>query len=479
MWEAMTIITAPFKVAYWSTTMLCSAVVCSVKSIGFVFTGSYNFVRWVRKWRDKDKPTHGNAHFEDDKSLKAKGYFTNHGFLACVTKKGNRVFTKPERTVVILAPPGSGKSQHLIADLRAKMKRPDDKLPHLVLGDAANELYENCAPLLRARGYDIAKISMVRPDEWTKYDLLSGLTPPETGSTLEDSFGFGRRVDALCRLLVPDEPNSKQPHFYEFARLMIKCGIVINVKYEGNKKTIYEIVAELIDDDKRDELLKRATRYGDPLVTTTMKTLAKMQGKPEGTSIMSTSLRKFEWCLDEAVKEVTTYGHDMDGKLSRGWRFEQMLSQKKPVALFLHTGTDETASGPLARMIYGNAINAVSNLLDKGHKMPRELEVIIDEASIIGYCNAVSHAYNRLRKAGVRIRMCFLGLSDFTKTYPDADKILAGSDIILFGGSNERELNRMGSELVGDYTVQSRNESQSTNGESKGRSEQARPRIRA
>lgn len=438
------------------------------------FIGSYRMVKALRKWRDKDKPTHGDAHFEDDKSLGKRGYFTNFGFFAGLTVKGKRVFTRPERTVIMLAPPGSGKSQHFIADLRAKMLRPDDKLPHLVIGDAADELYQNCAKTLAARGYQIAKIDLIDPEGWAKYDVLSGLDPSHM-----KRFLFGRQIDAICRLLVTDEPQSKQPHFVQFARLLLKCGIIVNVKYEGNNKPIGDIVAELIDDTKREALIKRSKAYGDELVTATVVTMAKMQEKPEGLSMMSTALRKLEGWMDDAVREVTSFGTDVHGNYRRGWRFEQMLSSNMPVALFLHTGTNETAAGDLARLIYGNAINAVSTMLDTGQKMTRELEVLVDEAGLIGYCNAISHAYNRLRKAGVRIRMCFLGLDEFKSTYPDMKKILAGSDLIVFGGSNELELGEYASSLAGEFTVQSRSESESDKGGSKGKSEQPRKLIKA
>lgn len=452
----------PFKVACWALMAFIHAVL-----------GSRNMLAAVRKWRDKDKPTHGDAHYEDDKSLKKAGYFTHKGFLACVTRKGKRVYTHHERTVIVLAPPGIGKSQHFIADIRAKMERPDADLPHIVLGDAADELYANCAGLMAKRGYMVIKIDLVDPDGWSKYDVLSGL---DTG--VHARYLFGRQLDAIARLLVPDEPNSRQPHFVEFTRLLIKCAITVNVKYEGNNKPIGDIVAELVDEVKREDLFKRSKKYGDDIVTATLNTMAKLADKPEGLSMMTTALRKLEGWTDEACREVTNFGKDMHGNYVRGWRFEDVLTSKQPVALFLHTGTNETAAGPLARLIYGNAINAVSTMLDTGRKMERELEVVLDEAGLIGYCNAVSHAYNRLRKAGVRIRACFLGLEEFKAVYPDAKKILAGSDIITFGGSNELELGQYVSALAGEFTVHSRNESESTQGESKGKSEQPRRLVK-
>lgn len=461
------IIIWPLKGAWWLIWNLSLSILFNL------FEGAKVVLTAWRRYRNPPQPTHGNAKYEDAKSLKKKGYFANFGFLACVTDRGRHVFTRPERTVVMLAPPGAGKSQHFIADLRAKMRRPDEKLPNLIIGDAADELYRTTAKTLAARGYQIFKTDLVEPDGWSKYDVLSGLDP-----SIGAEYLYGRQLDAICRLFVPDEPNSKQPHFYEFARLLLKCAVTVNVKYEGNNKPIADIIAELIDDDLRDDLVKRSKKYGDPIVSAALKSMAKMQDKPEGLSMMTTSLRKLEGWLDPAAREVTTFGKDIHGNYRRGWRFEQMLMHDRPVALFIHSGTNETAAGPLVRMIYGNAINAVSTLLDTGQTMPRELEVMVDEAGLAGYCHAIPHAYNRLRKAGVRLRMCFLGLSEFKETYPNAMLMLAGSDIITFGGSNEKDLAEYVSMLAGEYTVQSRSESESTSGESKGRSEQPRRLIK-
>lgn len=445
------------------------------KGLWWSFSGSYKFIKAVRKWRDKDKPTHGDARFSDDRELKRRGYCKPRGFLMCLTGKGRRVFTHPERTVLMLAPPGVGKSMHFKANLRAICQRPEADLPFLLLGDAADELYRDAAPLLAARGYEIIKIDAVEPDGWAKYDILSTLDPSPP-----KKYVFGRQLTALCELLVPNEAGSKQPHFVEFARLLLKCVITVNVKYEGNGKPIGELVGELISEPKRTALLKRAKAYDDDLITAALETMGKMQEKaaPEGMSMMSTSLRKLESWSDEALKELTSYGPDIHGRYTRGWTFEQVFQHEKPVAIFLRTGTQKMG-GDLARIIYGNAINTVSMMLDRDKKpLRRELEVIVDEAGLTGYCNAITHAYNRLRKAGVRIRLCFLGWQEFRDTYPDANVIWAGSDILAFGGSNEMELNKMLSELVGDFTVQSRSESESDNGGSKGRSEQPRKVIK-
>lgn len=436
--------------------------------------GSWNFLAAIKKWRDKDKPTHGNASFSADKDLKKRGYFRPRGFLMCVTGKGKRVFTRDERSVLVMAPPGAGKSQHFIADLRVLMERPDEQLPFLMIGDAGNELFNSVGPLLKRRGYQIAKIDAVEPDRWTKYDILSGLDPRD-----HMRFLFNTQLKGICEGMVADEPNSKNPHFVEFARLLLKCVIAVDVKFEGNRRTIAEMVDLLLDEDARDGMLKRAAKYSDSHIKATLRAMSKLQDKPEGLSMMTTSLRKLESWNDDAVKEVTTFGTGRGEKYRRGWNFTKMFTQDKPVVLFIRTGYQDVG-GDLSRIIYSNAVNEVSALWDATNKpLKRELIVYVDEAGLTGYCAAFIKAFSRLRKVGVRLRLCFVGMEEFKKTYPaDHKTLLNGCDMLVFGGSNDMDLNELATKLAGEFTVQSRNESESASGESKGRSEQPRKLIK-
>jgi type IV secretory pathway TraG/TraD family ATPase VirD4 len=454
------IIVTPVKIAYWSATTSMNAVV-----------GSAAFIGNVRKWRDKDLPAHGTASYATDKVLKASGHLNPGGFYMGVSSKGKRLYSHPERSGVLMAPPGMGKSQHFIAYLKSLEVLAPEKRPYLIVSDPANELYRECAPVMAAVGYNIAKISLTEPNQWTKYDVLAELDP-------HDTYQYDDDLKRLCELFIPDEPNSKQPHFLEFARLLLKCVITVNVKYEGNRKTIGELVSELVLESKREALFKRIKPYNDDYVTAVLDTISKMGDKPEGLSMMSTALRKLEPWSNAAVKEVTTYGPNLNGQNTRGWTWEQMLLHPEPFVLFINTGTNQ-GGGALSRVIYGNAINAVGRIWNKTDRpLSRELRVVIDEAGLVGYCNAVVHGFERLRKAGVRVMLCFLSMEEFHSTYKESATIWSGSDVAVWGGSRDMKLYKEVSEFIGDKTIQNKNYSQSDHGESKGYGEQARRLIK-
>ncbi|MEZ5781140.1 MAG: type IV secretory system conjugative DNA transfer family protein [Rhizobiaceae bacterium] len=461
-----------------------SIVIALIKLIAWAYTtafqclwGSVAFLASVRKWRDRDLPTHGNASFAQLKELRRRGYLRPEGFLMCVMRRGRwrkpvKVFNRAERSVLFMAPPGAGKSQQLIADLKAVLTRPEHRLPFLVIGDAGDELFTRLGADFRRAGYSIAKIDATQPEDWTKYDILSGLTP-------QKRFLFNTQVKAICEAIVPDEPHSKHPHFVEFARLLLKCIISVDVQFEGNRRTIGQMVDLLLDDDEREAMLKRAALYDDAHIRKTLQVMQKMQDKNEGVSMMSTALRKLEPWGDPAVREVTTFGNDLQGGYSRGWTFTQMFTQDRPVVLFIRTGYQDIG-GALARIVFSNAVNEVSAMWDETSKpLRRELLLYLDEAGLSGHVSAFVKAFSRLRKVGVRLRMCFVSLDEFKKCYPDDHKtFLNGCDLLVPGGGNDIDMYAYAEKLAGEFTVQSRSENESDHGQSKGRSEQARKLVK-
>jgi type IV secretory pathway TraG/TraD family ATPase VirD4 len=127
----------------------------------------------------------------------------------------------------------------------------------------------------------------------------------------------------------------------------------------------------------------------------------------------------------------------------------------------------------LSRVVYGNAINAVGRIWNKTNRpLSRELRLVIDEAGLVGYCNAVVHGFERLRKAGVRVMLCFLSMEEFQSTYKEAGTLLSGCDLAVWGGSRDMKLYREASEVAGNKTILNKSFSESDNGKSKGFSEQ-------
>lgn len=415
----------------------------------------------------KGPTTHGDADWASDKELKRKGALEPRGFLLAFTNSGKRVFGRQNRGVIVLAGPGQGKSQNALANFKAKALVEPSKRQHLLIHDPADELYQAGKPILEALGYDVEKIDSVDPTRGIRYDVQSYLNPK--------SLNFKSDLQGLCELLIAPEPNSRQPHFVDYARKMLQDVITLNLMFEGGKRTLAECIDELLSDNKRGLLLKRMEKL--PYDFNAMEIFAKMKGD-EGVGMQSTSLRKLDvWTFEtmRRVAESAPTPHNL-----RGWSFEDMFTHDKPCALFLRTGLSP-GGGEFARAVFGNAINTIRRQWDAtGVPNPRGLQAFIDEAARLGTCNALLDGHNELRKANYSQWLGFLSYAAMESLYgKEANTLFNGCDHIILPGNQDMAVNEIYSRMIGDMTIESGSRSQSDHGESSGKNEQARRKVKA
>jgi len=437
MSKLLKVLAAPIWLGVFIVEAVCQALWPLLK-------GSWKFMR-----RQKKASVHGNAGWADDKTLKARGHFTPGGIAVGATRKGRRIYAHPESSVLMIAPKGQGKTQSFVAILKALKdyaKRPD-----LLIHDPAGDVYRATSADLAAMGYHVAIVDVFDPEAGGRYDPFSFPNP-------DDVYDFDRDVRAMCELMVPDDADSRQPHFAEFSRILFR-EVVSAAMRDGNTRTIADCVTDLTDDARRDKLIARLKLLGKPEAMSAITTFAKMAGKPEGNSMLSTSLRKLEVWRLEAVKAVSSFGPTSNPLRPRGWNWDDVFNYPKPVAMFVRTGLG-SGGGDFVRVTCGNAINTARRHWNRtGKPLRKGLWLIVDEARAMGNCNAVMDANNELRKAGVNVLLCFLSLADVHKTYPDADTLVAGCELVVFGGSKDADYYNEISKLMGTRTEHSHGES--------------------
>ena len=118
---------------------------------------------WQRFKKHKGPTTHGDASWATDKQLQEAGNMNPGGFLLAFTKSAKPVYGKQNRGALVLAGPGAGKSQMILANFAAKKHLHYEQRPHLVVHDPAGELFALGKPILEALGYEVAKIDLVNP----------------------------------------------------------------------------------------------------------------------------------------------------------------------------------------------------------------------------------------------------------------------------------------------------------------------------
>lgn len=447
--------------------IILAPIIVLVEVGGAILSALWDVAKYAYRafWGHKEAPRHGDAAWADRKALKGNGNLEARGFyVGRMAKPDLPLFSHFERSSIVMAAPGTGKSQTIIAGFHALKMLPPEQRPHIIVSDAANEIYRAATPLLVEMGYLVGKIDLESPREGGKYDVLSFVR------TTDDTDMDGD-IDALCELLVPRDHKERQPHFRDFARQMLHDAILLNVKYEGNGKTIGQIAEEIIDDDLRDAMIKRMKIHGSTFAA--IKTFQKL-GTNEGPSMLSTSLNRLKIWRSERIKEVSTFGRDEEQNAQRGWKWEDVFMHGQPTVMFVRAGlAGGDTGGEFTRVVFGNAVNTIMRMWDRMNRpLPRPVRIIADEAKDMGHCGAIVKAHNVLRKAGVAVMLCFLSKKDLDTTYQDdADTLWNGCDHVVFGGCKDMATNEAYSKMVGDRTIENQSYNVSSHGESKGASE--------
>jgi hypothetical protein len=203
----------------------------------------------------------------------------------------------------------------------------------------------------------------------------------------------------------------------------------------------------------------------------------------EGVAMESTTLRKLDvWTLP-SLRDVSKV--ERTEKRPMGWSFDDFLASEKPCALFVRTGL-APGGGDFARAIYMNLVNTIRRQwdsidLEKQTEHPRGVQAFLDEFARLGTCSAVIDGHNELRKFGFSQWIGVLSYAILEELYGKGAKTLFnGSDHLILPGNQDMEVNELYSRMIGDMTIESgsRNES-NYGGESTGKNEQARRRVKA
>lgn len=448
-------LTFGFLMVMWAIVRMFFAI---VKFVWRLFTGQ------------KRLTTHGDSDWAAAKHLKAKGHFIAQGWLCAIFNR-KRVFTDKDASLLLVAPKGQGKTQSVIATVREQASRQE--LPDLVICDPAGDIEPGTRETLRQAGYSIMRIDLVNPPSGQNYDVLNILRP-------HYQFDFDRDVDQLCQLILPDDAHTREAHFQEFSRILLAGTVSYMLRHTPIETTLHRVVERLTTDAKARRVMFEAMKlHGDNLVKQAVNAFEEAGDREKG-SFSTTMTRKLKVWLRQSVKHVSQTGKTLpDGSVDRGWTWEDVYEADYPVAVFIKTGlgTDE---GAVARLILGNAINTRRRMWNHlGKPFPKPLRLIVDEARTIGNCHALLDANNELRKAGVSTMLCYLSLKDVRDTFPQAETLIAGSNIVIFGGSNEMAFYEEMSKILGDKTIESGSKSESSHGASKGANEQARRLMKA
>lgn len=442
--------------------------------VWYVLAGAWKLLIWCLRWLlsvKKPADSHGTAQWATVKQLRKAGHYEPNGWLvgfqpihAWLPNVGRKIYTLVNASVICIAPKGQGKTQSLIAAIRDCADRGLGRQPDLLVFDPANDIEPQTREFCAARGYRVVILDLREPSRGHRYNVLSFLQ--------KQSISFEADIDQIAQLIMPDDAGKNEPHFQEVGRLLL-AGAVMHVLQTGGL-TLYDVVRALtVDSEARELLFAQMKASPHPRIRQSVNAFLAA-GERERGSFMTTMSRKLNVWLRRSFQEMTA----PDGI---DWKWEEVFAAPEPVITYIITGL-QPEEGAFARLVFGNAINTrrrMFNNMRNGATFPKEFGILADEMQLMGHCNAIVDANNELRKARTYTFTTFLSWSLLFQTYPQAKTLIANSNLMVFGGSNDMEAYAESSSIMGDITVLSESRSENERGESASKSEQGRRLAKA
>lgn len=466
---------------------LIDALLLLDKALGFIVNCIVALIKAVYRelvGQKEEEPTHGDAAFATDKELKKRGMFKPGGFLACVTKKGRKVYLGRESSLLVVANRGQGKTQAVIANVLDLKNRPmvadtvvvegnpitryRRDLPDLVVYDPKLGILKRTRAELEALGY---RVLVVDIDDPAQSEVFYN---PVSYLRIEDIYDFDRQLDVFADLLAPDAKYGKHSHFDNYPKIMI-AGVIkhLLIKHKGNVTVPYA-VEQLVGGKKlREEIFKEMEKSTDAIIRAAVDAF-QSAGDREMGSFITTNFEKMKVWLRPSVRAITEH-RDADGNLVNGFTWEEVFTDERPVAVFIRCGLG-TGEGALVRLMIGNAINSAKRMFNNSNNTPlrKGLWVIVDEGATIEKCNALLEVNRELREARVNLLLCYQYESTIKSIFrEDAEELIGGCSWLVYGGANEISWYERVSKLLGKRTSLGRAQSSSENGTSQSRAETA------
>ena len=165
-------------------------------------------------------------------------YQGRHILAAGVTTDTDAHRTRINNNVLVIGPPGSGKTRHYIGPNLAWVENES-----LIISDTKGSLYHKLAPVLKEKGYLIRRIDFTDMTEGSGYNPLDGIRiDPETGCANEPD------ILTLSHCIVTDaNMSSKEPFWDHAARQYLECllSYVVDMLPESDRTLVR--VQDLLD----------------------------------------------------------------------------------------------------------------------------------------------------------------------------------------------------------------------------------------
>ncbi|WP_342150212.1 type IV secretory system conjugative DNA transfer family protein [Methylorubrum sp. SB2] len=452
---------------------------------------SWKVSKWTYKSiRGRQKPDNDDAYLSELPELRKLGH-TRHtgGFYVGRFYRSDyydglwqagleRVYTDAESSVVMVGKKKAGKSQSIIADIRAHAHLDPGRHPDLIVYDPVGEIQQATEPFLRRMGWDVRAIDVDQPERGQQCDPLQVI---RLGMQ-----GYDFMLALLGQSIIPKPVKNpeNENHFPKGARAALIGMIAWEQANNPHGCTLQSCMERIVaKQDHIKDLIDLMQQSPSALVRNNVKFLTIISPKEYG-SFASTMATYFGPYMYDGVMALNRTRADADGVCLEPVNFLDIFQGSRKTAIFIRTGLYGDEPGAILRLMMSNAINTKRWLLNsRPHGTPyekvrglhRPLKIYTDETKTLGNCTALVDVNDELRKARVNTFTCWLTRADIYNNLAGAKNLIGGATLVLAGGSNDAETNADFSKLMGEKREESQGRSYSRSGSTESYHEQFRP----
>ncbi len=424
------------------------------------------FILWPRG-RVVTSGSHGTARMSNYRDLKRRGLLGKDGL---VIGRASYV-DPPSRWEALggLLSPFVGSRQAVRTMLAAFWKGYDDslvrihKFVHAITfapTGAGKAIYVQIINLFTYRGSMVVvdpQGALFKATAWFRENILghkiirmdpTGLAGPAEKSDclnpcdfIPDDDSFLDEIRSLVDVLVKREPNEFQPHFNDWA-IIVLCSMLSFIcacETDATKRTLL-LMRDLVSSRQAFSDAMGAMQQVPGLVAK----MGAMLGIPvdkELSSILSTVQRHTAWMDSPPIA----------ANLSKSTWDPRWLWSGRVTAYLVLPSTKLSTLSPLMRLWVGFILQVVTR---KGASEKRKTLFMIDEAAHIGKIQVLEDAATLMRAYGVRLWLFFQSVGQLQTTYGEkAQTILENMSIQQFFGTNAYQSAEHISQRVGDCTI--------------------------
>lgn len=365
-------------------------------------------------------------------------------------QNGHWLADTSEHNVMLLAPPGGGKTTRIIIPTirynLAVNQNTHGRGASMVILDCKGELYRKNASLLQAAGYKTPALDLRNIMKSSRYNLLANVNAAideyrGAADKLDKARAYGRAeryakvvASQLIDSDAADVKSESSDYFNETARGLITGVILLVSEFAPPQQrhiiSVFNLILEM------NGQIQGAGGFGQPQKTKMEELLEKIDDPriryytgPATSADMRTSMNVFSSALGKLVKfidaelEQLLIGHDRE--------FDARRFIHDPTALFVISPDENTTRHFIGSLLVRNIMNDVIGIAENecGGVLPRKLLLLLDEFGqqppIPDY-DALSAA---IRSRGGRIMIALQDFAQLQKHYSKTKaEILRGTN---------------------------------------------------